>query len=192
MKKLLFGIVVLGSLSSYACIDLGSEKSVCAGDTVYTNYYSQGATVEIVNREANRVTVASNISGNSNSISANQLYLATGCNNEGMCVNDEIITSSYFHGATITGVNPSNNRLMVKYTFKYYDDYFQFNSIAASQVYNKKGCLDDVCVGDIVRTNYHRSGAKVVGVNLIQRRVMLEDEKSKNVSNIDFKSVMVN
>lgn len=170
MKKILIGVLLLGSISAFSkpCIPaLGdSQLNICVGDFVNVGSdFIKGAEVTGVNRRTNMVGLRSINNGRQSERHIRDIQVGKGCVHHDLmkvCVGDFVnVGDEYIKGAIVTGVNPST--LMVGLRSKNNSRQGE-KHIDAVQV--GKGCLYGACVGDFanIGDSYVR-GAVITGIN---------------------------
>lgn len=180
MKKLLISAALaLVAPSALACINVTRDYSVCVGDTVYSGTtFSSGATVLAINPSIDVVTVQSKRNFEKSRMNLQDLDLANACMN-GVCTDDTIYMGDRFSsGARVLGVNLFQRTLTVQSKRN-----FELAKIRIEEAHLTKGCIGDVCVGDIVyKGDLFSSGANVIAINELNRSATVQSRRNFNLS----------
>ncbi len=187
MRKLLLLSLAIVSQQGWACLNVANEY-VCIGDTVYKgSSYTQGATVVAENPYSQQVTVRSNVSGNLVTENIVDLDLTRGCIGY-VCVGQKILKgSSYSQGATVVGINHIRQSITVRSVVS-----GSLNVENPFEVQTTNGCLENVCVGEVVYagTKYSQ-GARVEALNYQTRSVVVRSVVSGNLAQESFDSLFI-
>ena len=139
MKKLIIGLTLLSSISSFACIN-NIEGKLCVGDTVVPDNSSRTYTIKSINPRTKMLQVIRNSTSYRKTIS--QLGLTRGCM-DGLCVGDTVVPDNSSRTYTIKSINPHTKQYQVVRNSTSYRK-------TISQLGLTRGCMDGLCVGDTV------------------------------------------
>ncbi len=169
-----------------ACIDLGNDKRVCPGDTVYTNYFDKGARVKAINPRTLQIMLESTYTGNTRASSPRELYLTRGCEARGMCVGDLVYTQFFDRGARIKAINPTTRQILLESTHT-----GNSNAVAPREILVTRGCIQGICVGDGIYTNFFDRGATVKAISQTAKKVLVQSTYTGNARIVEVDEIMV-
>lgn len=86
-----------------------------------------------------------------------------------VCPGDLVYTNYFNKGARVKAVNPRSGQVLLESTVTR-----ATGVVIPAELYVSKGCLEDVCVGDGVYTEYFKRGAKVLGLKPSTYEVMVK------------------
>ena len=172
-KKLLavlIGAVLISGLKTQAC-EHNAEQFICPGDIVISDDNISGKVLG-VNPFQNTVAFYHSYSGITYTRPVSTLALGIGCL-QGVCVGDIVISDDNISGKVL-GVNPFQNTVAFYHSYSGITYTRPLSTLALGL-----GCIQGVCVGDIVISDDNISG-KVIGVNPFQNTVAFYNSYSGN------------
>lgn len=176
MKFILSLILTLSSLNIFAnCLELNGDTRICVDDIVYKGTeYSQGARIVAFERGNNSVIVKSIRNGNHFSEKISDLFLTNTCMRD-VCPDTLVYKGSeYSLGARVVAINKFTNSAVIRSVKNGNLFVENINGLMIA-----KGCVRDVCVGDVVyKGSEYTLGAKVLAVSRISRTAAISSIKS--------------
>jgi ribosomal protein L24 len=175
--------VYAGNLNTENVTDLditrGCIDRVCVGDKVYKGTeFSQGARVLALNPNSRTATVQSIYAGNLVKSDVSSFDLVSGCIRN-ICVGDKVYKGTQFsQGAMVISINPGRNTATVQ---SVYAGNLSTTEITSLEVTH--GCIDGICVGDVVyKGSTYSQGARVLAINYYSRTVTVQSVYAGNLA----------
>lgn len=194
MKNLLVGFFVLGSFSTFACVEVTSAEKICPGDKVFPDTYSThtlGAQVVAINPKSKLITVKSNYTGKIDRLDLTRISIAKGCVGD-VCVEDKVYPDSYSthtQGAEVLAINPQTKKITVKSNFT-----GSISRLEVAELSLAYGCISGICTGDkVFPDSYttHTLGAQVLAINPHTKKISVKSNYTGNIGRFKVKELSV-
>jgi hypothetical protein len=174
MKALLFGILIFGAQQSFACVELNNAK-YCIGDKVYKGTsYPNAAVISYISSVNGNVSVQTRFEDDTAEYTFSEdpkdLDITNGCF-EDVCIQDNVHRGTlYPGGGAVVGINPTKKTVTIAQA--------KNNALAVIKIKDlhvEKGCVNGICVGDIVYTgSVFEPGVKVIAVNAYFKTILVK------------------